>query len=279
MNKPNVSKWFNVFKASVTKHSPEILTGVGIAGMLTTVVLAVKATPKALQQIEEAEIAKAKVNPKKPEDMDYSDCYSKELREKLTPIEVVKVTWKCYIPAAVTATASTACLIGGTRVSLRRNAALYSAYKLSETALTEYQDKVVETIGEKKEKEIREKVAEERVNNLVFHEDGIIHTGQGSTLFFEPLSKVVFRSSKNHIEKVVNDLNWKMGYGSEPFISFADFLDELKLPEYALGNELGWRTDRGLIDVSFPLAETDNGEPCFSLEYLVPPKWDFDSYY
>ena len=279
MNKADVTKWVKAFKAGVTKHSPEILTGVGIAGMLTTTILAVKATPKALQKIEEAEIAKAKANPHKPEDVDYSECYERESREKLTAVETVKATWTCYIPVAITATAATACLIGGTRVSLRRNAALYSAYKLSETALTEYKDKVIETVGEKKEKQIREKVAQERVNNLVFHEEGVVHTGDGNTLFFEPISKTVFRSSQNKIEKAVNDLNWKMSYGNEPFVSFADFLDEIKLPDYAMGNELGWRTDRGMIDISFPASKTDTGEPCLSLEYLVPPKWDFDSYY
>ena len=36
----------------LTKHSPEILTGVGIAGLLSTTVLAVKATPKALKLID-----------------------------------------------------------------------------------------------------------------------------------------------------------------------------------------------------------------------------------
>lgn len=33
---------------ALQKHSPEILTGIGIAGMITTTILAVRATPKAL---------------------------------------------------------------------------------------------------------------------------------------------------------------------------------------------------------------------------------------
>ena len=36
------------------KNSPAILTGLGIAGGITTTVLAVKATPKALKLIEES---------------------------------------------------------------------------------------------------------------------------------------------------------------------------------------------------------------------------------
>ena len=54
MNKPNFSKIAKDAKRVLSKHSPEILTGIGLAGMITSTVLAVKATPKALKRIEEA---------------------------------------------------------------------------------------------------------------------------------------------------------------------------------------------------------------------------------
>ena len=55
MKKPNVMKIFNTVKKAVEKKSPEILIAFGIAGMITTTVLAVKATPKAMGKIKEAE--------------------------------------------------------------------------------------------------------------------------------------------------------------------------------------------------------------------------------
>ena len=257
--KLNVKSMLKTAQKTVVKHSPEILTAVGIAGMISTTVLAVKATPKALQILEEAE---------------------KEKKEKLTPIEKVKVAWKPYIPAVVTGVASTACLIGANTVNAKRNAALATALKLSETAFTEYKEKVVEEVGEEKAKIIQEKSNTERVNQqLVFHEDCVVHTGNGNTLFFEPISKTVFRSSKNAIEKAVNDINWTMTYGNEPYVALADFFDAIKIPEYALGNELGWNTNRGLVDISFGLIETDSGEPSFTIEYNTQPKWDFDDLY
>jgi len=82
MTKADVSKFLTNVKSSLSKHSPEILVGIGITGMVTTTVLAVKATPKALKLIEETK--------------------KEERKDKLTPIETVKATWKCYIPAAVT---------------------------------------------------------------------------------------------------------------------------------------------------------------------------------
>ena len=49
----NISTIIKSTKSFLGKHSPEIFTGLGIAGMITTAVLAVKATPKAVELIEE----------------------------------------------------------------------------------------------------------------------------------------------------------------------------------------------------------------------------------
>ena len=46
MNKPNMAALFKNIKMVLSNHSPEILTGLGIAGMITTTILAVSATPK-----------------------------------------------------------------------------------------------------------------------------------------------------------------------------------------------------------------------------------------
>ena len=53
MKKSNISKVLSSVRTSMAKHSPEILTGIGIAGMITTTVMAVRATPKALILIED----------------------------------------------------------------------------------------------------------------------------------------------------------------------------------------------------------------------------------
>lgn len=144
MGVPNLSKAVKKVQMEMAKRSPEILTGIGIAGMITTTVLAVKATPKAIRMLEvERDLKKGA--------SDWNEDIS------LTPIEAVKATWKCYIPAVVTGTISIACLIGAGSVHTRRTAALATAYKLSETALSEYKEKVIETIGEKKSKSLKKK--------------------------------------------------------------------------------------------------------------------------
>lgn len=119
--KKELSKSFLLLKTSIKKHSPEILTGIGIAGMITTTVMAVRATPKALILIEE-----------RKEEIGVN---------QLEAVDLIKTTWMCYVPAALTGTLSIACLIGASSVNVRRNAALATAYTLSESALKDYQER------------------------------------------------------------------------------------------------------------------------------------------
>lgn len=255
MNKPNLSKFFKSVKSNVSKHSPEILTGIGIAGMVSTTILAVKATPRALDLIAAAE---------------------EEKKEELTKVEVVKTAWKPYIPAAITGTVSVACLIGASSVNARRNAALYSAYKLSETALSDYKEKVIETIGEKKEQVIREKVAQKKVDDKHASKSEIIVTGNGNVLFLEPVSNRYFTSDIETIRKIVNDLNYRLTTGMEEYISLSDFYDEVGLSHTAISDDIGWNINRdGQIIIDLPATKTDKGEPCLMLDYHVEPRYDY----
>lgn len=270
MNKTDVTKFLNTAKRAVKKRSPEILTGVGIAGMVTTVVLAVKATPKALELIEEAEKAKYEIHA-------HDD--GSTGREVLTTIETVKVAWKPYIPAAVTGVASVACLIGANSVHARRNAALMTAYQLSTTALSDYREKVVETIGEKKEAQVRDKVAKKKIEENPATNSTIIMTGKGNTLIYDSHSDRYFRSDIDKIRNAVLDLNERMVNGNEMYISLNDFYDEIGLKHTETGDSIGWRIDKGRIDIRYSAQLTEDNEPCIVLDHLMPPEYGFDSMY
>lgn len=257
MSKSKMAQLMRVAKTSITKHSPEILTGIGIAGMITTTVLAVKATPKAIRLIEEAK---------------------EEKGEDLTKAETIKTCWKAYIPAAAICVASTACLIGASSVSIRRNAMLATAYKLSETAFSEYKEKVVETIGDEKEKVVREKVSEERIKKNPITKNEIIMTDYGDTQFYETLSGRYFKSDIEQIKKVVNYLNKDMLQDMFGTISLNEFYDELELERIDLGDELGWRVDKGLIEIDFTSKIADNGKPCVVLDYINAPHYGFNKF-
>lgn len=254
MGKTNLATIAKDIRKFASKRSPEILTGIGIAGMITTTILAVRATPKALELIEEQKEEKSV--------------------DELSSFEVVKAAWRPYIPATVTCVASTACLIGASSVNTKRNAALATAYKLSETALSEYREKVVETIGEKKERIVRDKVAEERVKKNPVSKNEVIVTGNGKTLCFDPISGRYFMCSIETIKKAENTLNKQMLHDISGYVSLNEFYDELGLDHTSVGNDLGWNTNQ-LIDIDFSSQLNDNGEPSVVLDYLVAPKCDY----
>jgi len=256
-------------RSSVSKHSPEILTGIGIAGMIGTTILAVKATPKALKLIEEAEREKYE------ELHNHSDVID---REPLTVVETVKAAWKPYVPAAVTGVAAIGCLIGGNSIHARRNAALATAYQLSTTALKEYKAKVVETIGERKERVIHDKIAEDKIKEKPIEPSSIIITGKGKTKCWDIISGRPFESDRNVIEKAMNNLNYRMNTGMEMYISLNEFYDEINLDRIPMGETLGWRVDKGLIDIHFASFLLDD-EPYMTIEFLVTPEHGFNKLY
>lgn len=273
MKKPNISSIARGVKVSLSRHSPEILTGIGIAGMITTTVLAVKATPKALKLIEEKkeELNKKSFDDKMNENGDLRDYHEVN---KLKFPDVFKATWKCYIPSAITAAASVACLVGASSVHIKRNAVLATAYQLSETALTEYREKVVETIGEKKEEVIREKVDKERIKKNPVSKNEVIITEKGNTLCMDALTGRYFKSDIDKINKAVNAINNRILHDYSA--SLNELYNELNIPGVDIGNLLGWNSDMGLIETYLRSQLTEEGTPCLVLDFNKPPKYDYD---
>ena len=268
MNKQGLGNLARSVKTTLVKHSPEILTGLGIAGMITTTVLAVRATPKALELLHEAEDKKIKDQLKSGKDPD-------DVNYRLTPVEVVKTAWKPYIYATITGTVSIMCLIGATSVNARRNAALATAYQLSATALSDYKDEVVKAIGEKKEKEVQEKVDKKQIERNPISKAEVFVTERGNTLFLDPLSKRYFTSDIELIRRAENTLNKRMIHDLEGYVSVNDLYYEIGLSPTAVGYDLGWNTD-DLIDIGFSAQLTERDEPCIALNYYVAPKYGYD---
>jgi len=232
----------------ISKNSPTLLTGLAVTGLITTTILAVKATPKALQLIEMAEY---------------------ENKGQLTKREVVEVAWKPYIPAAAVGAASIACIIGANHISLRRNAAIASLYSLTDAAFTEYKAKVVETIGKNKEEKVRNEIAEEKVAKNPA--TNIIFTGKGEHLCYDSLSGRYFKSDIESIRRTVNKINHELM--SEMFIPLNDVYSALGLAPVKLGEEIGLDIEKGLFEVSYSSHLTTDDVPCLCLEFEVYPRY------
>lgn len=253
MGKMNISNVVKRVRTSMKKHSPEILTGTGIAGMVVTTIMAVRATPRALMLLEGKK----------------DECET----DTLAPVEIIKTAWTCYIPSVIVGGVSIACLIGASSVNFRRNAALAAAYTISETALKDYQEKIIETIGEKKEQSIRDSIAKDKIEQKPVKQCEVVLTDNGKTLCYDSLSGRYFKSDIDKIKKSVNELNRQML--DEMYISLNDFYYELGLDNTKLGDSLGWHVDNGLINIKFS-AQLANGEtPCLVLDYRVAPQYDY----
>jgi len=245
-------QFLRTLRGSIKKNAPQILTGVGITGMIGSTVLAVKATPKAMMLLDEK---------KKELKTDYLDFQ-----------DIVKTAWKPYIPSISLCIGSIVCIISATTISLKRQSALATAYALSETALSTYREKVIETIGEKKEKKIRDEIAQEKINKD--DKKQIIITPKGQTLCMDSISGRYFRSDLDTIRKIENELNKEMNHHN--YISLNKFYSTLGLPGIKDGDYIGWNIDQGLIELSFGACISENDEPCIVIDYNISPKYGFD---
>lgn len=256
MNKTDVSNFLKRMGACVNEHMPQILTGFGIAGMAGAGVMAVKNTPKALELLE----AKKK----------------EEHCDKLPVLTIVKTTWKCYLPAVLTATTSAACLIKANSINMRRNAALATAYNLSKTAYVEYKDKVKELYGEKKEEIIKSKIAQDKIEKNPVDSREVIITETGNTLCLDGLFGRYFMSDRDVIERAMTRINRDIVTGGM-YASLNEFYNEIGLSPVAAGDDLGWNLDDGEITVDFDYGAASDGRPCLIVSFNILPKYGYST--
>jgi hypothetical protein len=258
LNKANVLKFLNGTKAKISKHSPAILIGFAIVSGGAAVVLAVKETPKALKRIEE-----------KKEEYQV---------DKLSPWETVKTTWPCYVPAAATFVFAAGCAIGSQSIHVKRNAALAAAYKISETALVDYRDKVLDNIGEKKEKAVRTQVAQEQIKKTPYTPENVVSTGRGKTICLDPLSQRYFECDVDVIRAAAVKLNQEMQLSICSTKSINDFYDAIGLDpvDYSVGDMLGWSATYPIhLDIEYGPVSDDDSRACAVISHYNPPKYDY----
>ena len=248
MDLSRVQKGVKNLGGVISRNSPAILTGFGCAGVLTTAILTGRATLRA------SEILK----------MEAPD-------EQLPATEIVKLTWKVFIPPVLVGASSIACIIGANTINTHRNAALAALYSLSETAFREYKEKVVEEIGRNKELKVRDSIAQDRVTTNPVGDRTIIFTGNGEVLCYDALCDRYFKSSAEKIRQQVLELNEDLR--NEMWLDLNDLYYAIGLPSTKLGNQVGFDIDKGYIQVDYTGTLTPEGQPCLSIDMTVYPKY------
>lgn len=236
----------------IANNSPAILTALGVAGALTTAYLTGKASFKAAEIIHEEESNRGYDLP----------------GGKLDFRQKVEVTWRLYIPAATTGLMTVVCVIAANRIENRRAAALATAFAISEKTMEEYRAKVSEKIGERKERAVRDEVAQDQVRANPPSKNEVIVVAGGQVLCFEAFTGRYFMSSMEKLLKAQNDINRQILY--DGFASLADLYDYLGLPHTDVSNEMGWNSDQEVkFNITTVISEDDR--PCFSFSYSMFP--------
>lgn len=237
------------------ENSPAILTAAGVTGTVTTAYLTGRASFKAADLLE--------------------DFYEEQRLledEPLIPLDFpfktkAELVWKLYIPAVGVGATTITCITFANRLTTKRAAALAAAYSISERAFTEYKEKVVEKIGENKERAVRDEIAQDRIDRHPASKEVVI-IGNGEVLCYDSITGRYFQSSVNAIEKAQNELNADLV--TNMYASLSEFYDYLGLPATTYSEEVGWNINNYLI-VSFSTCMSDDQRPCISMDFANHP--------
>lgn len=249
------------------RNASTILTCLGGIGVVTTTVMAVKATPKALRLIEEAE---------------------KEKGEKLTTWETVKTTAPTYIPTVLFGVGTVACIFGANILNKRQQASLMSAYALLDESYKKYRRTVVELYGKETHEEIVNAIAVEEANEVYMHASNL---GVDCTQFLEEdySDPVLFYDEYSHryfeapIEQVIlSEYHLNRNYIMRGFALLNEFYEFLGLEQTDYGGEVGWVIDDNeffWIDFNHRKVTMDDGLECYIIEMMFEPTMDWKEYY
>lgn len=233
-------------------NSPAILTAFGVTGTLATAYLTGKATFKAANLIEEEK-------------------YRQDIAEKGHPLsnrDKLELVWKTYLPPALAGSLTVGAIICANRIGSKRAAAMAAAYTISEKAFSEYKEKVVEKLGEKKERAYRDEVAQDRVDRNPIGRNEVFVTGGGEVLCYDTYTGRYFYSAMETLKKAENDVNFQVL--NQDYATLNDFYANIGLAMTKVGEEIGWTVDQ-ILQIEYSTTISEDNKPCMVIDYTVTP--------
>lgn len=244
----NVQRGLVMTKNLIVKQSPIILSSTAVGGVISTVILASKASIKATELVREAENKKG---------------------ESLTITETIQAGWKPYVPTIISAGLTVGAIVASTAISQKRQAALAGLYALSETALKEYQEKIEEKYGSKDAQKVRDEINADRVADAGVPPWDDKTLPQGECLCFDKFSGQTFTSSSQRISMAASEIN-EMIYGGDFCASLNEFYGLIRSPQLhqsSLGDSVGWNIDNNCKPY-FTSTLTSDMRPCLVLDWV-----------
>lgn len=169
-----VNRTFHKAGFQLKKHSPEILVVTGVIGVVTSAVLACKATRKLDSVLEESKEQIDKIKDYIGEE-GYSEEYTeKDASKDLTIMytqSALKIA-KLYGPSVILGAASIGAIFGGHNILRKRNVALAAAYTAVDKGFKDYRNRVIERFGKELDRELKYNIKSDTVEVTELDEDG-----------------------------------------------------------------------------------------------------------
>lgn len=244
----------------IKKHSPEILMAAGVVGVVTSGVMACKATTKLSGILESAKddidaIHEAIEHPETlPEEYTPEDG-----KKDLTIVYVqtgVKLV-KLYAPAVALGALSIAGILGSHNILRKRNIALAAAYTAIDTGFKEYRGRVVERFGKELDRELRYNIRAKEIEEVTYDDNGqevktkkvvqVSEINQYSD-FARCFDAFNTDAWENDAEYNLMFLRNQQNYANdrlrtEGFLFLNDVYEMLGIPKTAAGQQVGWIYD------------------------------------
>ena len=173
----NVSRSLHKVSFKFKKHSPEILVVAGVVGIVTSTVMACKATTKVNDIIDEATDTIDAIHNSAGKGLHTSDGeeYTQEVANKDLAIVYVQTGWKfvkLYGPAVALGVASIGCMIGSNQILRKRNVALAAALTAVDTSFKEYRGRLIDRFGKDLDRELRFGIKAKEIEEKIIDENG-----------------------------------------------------------------------------------------------------------
>lgn len=255
----NINKLVKSGVDAATNNAPALLTAFGTVGVVTTALLTGKASFQAAKKIADAESV---ANMKRT---------AGEERVVLSKEEKFRLVWTLYIAPVSTGVLTCGAVVMAHRVSSRRAAVLAAAYALNEGKLEEYQEKVKEKFGVKKEQDVRDSVAQDRVDRDYKEGTVIFDPMEGKVLVRDDYSGRFFWSSVEDVNRAVNEINREINLNVSGYQTVSDFYDILDLEHVSVSDYFGWNTECPLELTWSTTTTPDQKHAVHSFEFVNTP--------
>lgn len=251
------------------RNAPNLLTGFSIVGVGCTTVLTAWGTIRAYQTVQEKEEAMV-------EEWLVMNKDEGEEPPKLTKKDVFLLSWRPLTPAALSFLLTIITIILARRASLAQTNAALALASVYSQACADLKYEIRETLGEKKAKELQDKIAQNYIDNVHPTTSLMVTDEEAMVLCYEKPFNHEFKSSYEDIRAAVNTINEM--FQTDVWVSLNEFYYILGIEPIQLGYDLGWARDNGYLAVDFSAGVNKQHKPCLVIDFRLDERISGDSF-